>query len=101
MDVAEQDLEGMEELAAKRSVAKFIAVKAGNLVACNEHSTVYVDKGDAAALGHAYRVTGSLFAGHQALIKQLKSKEEIIATIKSVVEDTSAECYCCSKFKYN
>ncbi len=101
MDAAEQNLEDLEAQEIKRSVAESIAVKAGALVQCKEHSDVFVDKGDPQALEQAYRVAESLFAGHEESVSRFQSKEELIETIKSVVEETPSECYCCLKFKYD
>ncbi len=101
MDVVEQDVEAVERKARKRSVAESIAVKSGALVKCTEHSDVYLDKGDPEALKQAYRVAESLFTGSEDSVSLFKSKEELIDTIKAVVEETSEECYCCSKFKYD
>ncbi len=90
----------LEERESKRKVAESIAIKSGALVQCTEHSDVYVDRGDPEALEQAFRIARSRFAGGDASVALYQNPEELIETIKSVVEDTSEECYCCSKFKY-
>ena len=80
-----------EQRQDKRSVAQWIACKAGCLKECEFHEGTFVNQHSDPT--DAFRLGNSMFKGK--LDKVFDTRKEITDEIKAAIEESADECYSC------
>jgi hypothetical protein len=94
MSSSKREFERRESI---RRIAIGIAIEKKAITECEDHPGTYLGNYDSEATQNAYRFGNYLYSKKDPRVSEFKSREELLDTIKQVIEESGMECYDCVK----